>query len=314
MSRLLVLCLLLIATFSPIAVDAAEMTIAPGKTVLISDASTRTLAMIQADGTVTWRYKIVQLHDLHVLSNGNILFQKSWTHLIEINPKTNKVVWEYQCKPTKDGAGKVEAHAFQRLPNGDTMIAESGNARIIEVNPKGEIVKQIKLKVDKPRPHKDTRLVRKTKAGTYLVAHEYHGICREYDADGKVIWEYEVPLFDRERTGGNGTKSWGNALYSIQRLNNGNTLIGTGNGKSVIEVTPEKKIIWHLTSEDLEGIDLAWVTTVQVLKNGNYLINNCHAGPENPQLIEVDRDKKIVWTYKNWELFGRATTNSLILE
>ncbi|MFK7790722.1 MAG: PQQ-binding-like beta-propeller repeat protein [Phycisphaeraceae bacterium] len=314
MLRPLVLYLLLTATLSPLSVFAEDKTIAPGKKVMISDSSKQTLAMIEADGTIAWRYKIGPLHDLHVLNNGNILFQKNWTHIIEIDPKTNKVAWEYHCKPTEDGAGKVEAHAFQRLSDGNTMIAESGNARIIEVNPKGEIVKQIKLKVDQPRPHKDTRLVRKTKAGTYLVAHEYHGICREYDADGKVIWEYEVPLFDQPRVGGNGVKSFGNSLYSVQRLDNGNTLIGTGNGKSVIEVTPEKKIVWHLTDDDLEGIEFAWITTVQVLKNGNYLINNCHAGPENPQLIEVDRDKKVVWTYTNWEMFGRATTNSIVFE
>lgn len=314
MLRPLVLCLLLIATLLPMSVFAEDKTIAPGKKVIISDSSKRTLAIIEADGTIAWRYKIGPLHDLHVLPNGNILFQKNWTHLLEIDPKTDKVVWEYHCKPTKDGAGKVEAHAFQRLADGNTMIAESGNARIIEVNPEGEIVKTIKLQVDKPRPHKDTRLVRKTKAGTYLVAHEYHGICREYDADGKIIWEYEVPLFDKERTGGNNTKSWGNALYSVQRLDNGNTLIGTGNGKSVIEVTPDKKIVWHLTDDDLEGIEFAWITTVQVLKNGNYLINNCHAGKDNPQLVEVDRDKNVVWTYKNWELLGNATTNSIVFE
>ena len=314
MLRPLVLCLLLIATLLPMSVFAEDKTITPGKKVIISDSSKRTLAIIEADGTIAWRYKIGPLHDLHVLPNGNILFQKNWTHLLEIDPKTDKVVWEYHCKPTKDGAGKVEAHAFQRLADGNTMIAESGNARIIEVNPEGEIVKTIKLQVDKPRPHKDTRLVRKTKAGTYLVAHEYHGICREYDADGKIIWEYEVPLFDKERTGGNNTKSWGNALYSVQRLDNGNTLIGTGNGKSVIEVTPDKKIVWHLTDDDLEGIEFAWITTVQVLKNGNYLINNCHAGKDNPQLVEVDRDKNVVWTYKNWELLGNATTNSIVFE
>lgn len=314
MKRLLTLCLLLIATVLPTHAENNEKTIAPGRKVIISDSSKQTLALLEADGTIAWRVKIGPLHDLHVLPNGNILFQKNWTHILEVDPKTDKVVWEYHCKPTDEGAGKVEAHAFQRLEDGNTMIAESGNARIIEVNPKGEIVKQIKLQVDQPRPHKDTRLVRKTKEGTYLVAHEYHGLCREYDAEGKVIWEYEVPLFDKEPAGGNGVKSYGNALYSVQRLPNGNTLIGTGNGKSVIEVTPEKKVVWHLTPEDLDGIEFAWITTVQVLKNGNLIVGNCHAGEENPQLIEVDRDKKVLWSYTNWEMFGRATTNSVVYE
>ena len=46
------------------------------------------------------------------------------------------------------------------------------------------------------------------------------------------------------------------------RLVNGNTLIATGNGHSVLEVTPEKEIIWQINQNDLPGITLAWVTTL----------------------------------------------------
>ena len=297
MPRLLMLCLLLLATALPTFADEATKTIAPGRKVIISDSSKQTLALIDADGTIAWRYKIGPLHDLHVLDNGNILFQKNWTHILEINPKTNEVAWEYHCKPTKEGAGKVEAHAFQRLEDGNTMIAESGNARIIEVNPKGEIIKQIKLQVDQPRPHKDTRIVRKTKAGTYLVAHEYTGVCKEYDADGKVIWEYEVPLFDKPRASGNGVKSFGNSLYSVQRLDNGNTLIGTGNGKSVIEVTPEKKVVWHLTPEDLDGIEIFQnAGGIEVLKETDGDDGLGEAGMSERILADPDRYRQAVRT------------------
>jgi hypothetical protein len=34
------------------------------------------------------------------------------------------------------------------------------------------------------------------------------------------------------------------------------------------------------------------------------IFGNSHAGPDNPQLIEVTRDKKVVWTFKNFEVFG----------
>ena len=40
---------------------------------------------------------------------------------------------------------RIEVHAFQRLSNGQTMIAESGAKRILEVNAKGEIQKNIPL-------------------------------------------------------------------------------------------------------------------------------------------------------------------------
>jgi len=64
----------------------------------------------------------------------------------------------------------------------------------------------------------------------------------------------------------------------------------------------------------LPGIVLAWVTMVQVLPNGNIVFGNCHAGPDQPQLIEVTRDKKVVWTFKDQKMFGNSTVASQILE
>jgi hypothetical protein len=40
------------------------------------------------------------------------------------------------------------------------------------------------------------------------------------------------------------------------------------------------------------------------LPGGNIIIGNTHAGPENPQLIEVTRDKKVVWTFRDFNNFG----------
>lgn len=90
-------------------------------------------------------------------------------------------------KPAEPYDGKVEIHGFQRLENGLTMIAEPGNKRIIEVGRQGKIAHEVKLQVDKPHPHRVTRLVRKTAAGTYLVPHEGNGVVREYDSKSGVI-------------------------------------------------------------------------------------------------------------------------------
>ncbi|MDA0284988.1 MAG: PQQ-binding-like beta-propeller repeat protein, partial [Planctomycetota bacterium] len=196
---------------------------------------------------------------------------------------------------------------------GVTMIAESGPARIIEVNVDGKLLKEIALKVDHPHVHRDTRLARKIDNGNYLVCHEADGTVREYDSTGKVVWTFEVPLFNRERKGGHGVEGFGNQCFSVLRLKNGNTLIGSGNGHSILEVTPEKKVVWSIHQNDLAGIQLAWVTSLQVLPGGNILIGNCHAGPGNPQIIEVTRDKKVVWKFHDFERFGNALTNSQVL-
>ena len=274
--------------------------------VFVADSDKRRLAIVAEDGKLEWEVKVGAIHDAHLLPNGNILYQQGWTKVLEITP-TQQTVWEYDAG--KANAGKrVEVHAFQRLDNGNTMIAESGPARIIEVGTDGTVKHEIKLKTNKPNAHSDTRLVRKLATGNYLVAHESDGFVREYDSTGKIVWEYEIPLFGKDRKGGHGPEAFGNSVFSASRLANGNTLIGAGNGHSVLEVTPAKEIVWKIEQNDLPGITLAWVTRVERLANGNTLIGNCHAGPSNPQIIEVSPDKKVVWTWTDFEQFGNSTT------
>jgi len=281
--------------------------------VLAADDSTRRLAIVAPNGSLEWDVKISSIHDAHVLPNGNILFQQGWQKVVEVT-RDKKTVWEYDSGKMNGNEGKrVEVHAFQRLDNGLTMIAESGPARIIEVDQKGNLRHEVKLKVNHPNPHSDTRLVRKIANGNYLVAHESDGTVREYNPDGKIIWEYEVPLFGKPRKPGHGPEAFGNSVFSAVRLANGNTLIGAGNGHSVLEVTPDKEIVWKVEQNDLPEITLAWVTRVERLANGNTLIGNCHAGPENPQIIEIAPDKKVVWTFKDFKNFGNSMPVQAVL-
>lgn len=274
------------------------------------------LARVATDGVITWEMPWDGIHDIHVLPSGNILVQEKMRKVVEIDPKTKQVVWSYDSSTSNGNDGKkVEVHAFQPLPNGHLMIAESGPARIIEIDREGKIHHEIALEVDRPHPHTDTRLARKLDNGHYLVCHEADGKAREYDADGKVVWEYTVPLFGKKEQGGHGLDAFGNRLFSAIRLKNGNTLIGTGNGHSVIEVTPEKEIVWSLRQDDLEGIRFAWVTTLEVLPNGNYVIGNCHAGPGNPLLVEIEpKTKKVVWTFDHFDTFGNSVPNTQLLD
>jgi hypothetical protein len=273
--------------------------------VIAADSSTKTLASIAPDGRVEWRLPVGAIHDLHLLPDGHILYQDGWTRIVEIDGN-HRPVWDYNAKANGNAGRAVEVHAFQRLPDGTTMIVESGPARIIEIDREGKLLREIPLTVKNRSAHSDTRNARKTAAGTYLVAHEKDGVIREYDAQGKVIWEFDVPLFDKAPKGGHGPEAFGDQAYSAVRLDNGNTLIGTGNGHSVLEVTPEKAIVWKLEQNDLEGITLAWVTQVERLANGNTRFINCHAGLDNPQIIEVTPKKEVVWTFKDFKTFGNS--------
>ena len=274
------------------------------------------LVIVEPDGSIRWEMPWGGIHDIHWLDNGHILTRMGRSSVVEIDPESKQIVWQYDSATSNGNGGKkVEVHAFERLPNGRTMIAESGVARIIEVDREGQLKHQIDLVVDNPSTHSDTRLVRRTPQATYLVAHEADGKVREYDAQsGRVIWEYEVPMFGKPPKRGHGPEAFGNRLFSALRLPNGNTLIGTGNGHGVLEVNADKEIVWRLQQNELPGIRLAWVTTLEVLPNGNIVIGNCHAGKGQPLLVEIERDsKRVVWTFDRFDDFGNSVSNSLLV-
>ena len=300
---------LLVATFiSPLS---AEQT-GPKRRVFAADEGTRVAAIVDGEGKVLWQTKAGPVHDGHVLENGNVLVAQNYQSIAEFDT-SGKLVWRYDAKTNGNEQRPVEVHAFQRLANGLTMIVESGPTRIIEVDRDGKIQHEIKMKVRRSEAHRDTRLARKLANGHYLVAHEADGVVREYARNGDIVWEFDVPLFGKQPKGGHGPEGFGNSVFSAVRLANGNTLIGTGNGHSVLEVTPAKEIVWKLEQNDLPGITLAWVTTLQPLSNGNIIVGNCHAGRENPQLIEVTRKKEVVWTFNDFKLFGNATPVASVL-
>ena len=85
--------------------------------------------------------------------------------------------------------------------------------------------------------------------------------------------------------------------------------------EKVVEIDRNsKQIVWKLDQNDLPGIQLAWVTTLEVLSNGNYVIGDCHAGPGNPQLIEIEpKSKTVVLSFNQFEKWGNSVSNTQLL-
>ena len=272
------------------------------------------VAIVNPRGELEWEVECKHnSHDIALLENGNLLLHTGPAKVVEMTP-ARQVVWQYESRPKPPYVGRVEIHAFQRLPDGLTMIAESGNRRIIEVDRDGKIVKEVPLVVEHPEPHRDTRLARKLPSGHYLVCHEGDGTVREYDGEGKVVWSYTLDLAGRPRSGGHGPEGHGTECFAALRLASGNTLIACGNGNRVIEVTPVGKIVWSIEQKELPGITLAWVTTLELLPNGNLIVGNTHAGETNPQLFEVTREKKVVWTFRDFKNFGNSLAAAMVLD
>lgn len=279
--------LLLLTTLALIVPSIVAPSAATAQPLVLVSASYQkdVIALCELDGTVLWSHKTggperghAGHHEVQMLDNGNILFHDDWDVVKEMK-LDGTIVWSYT------GSG---VHAFTRLSDGNTMIAESGNGRIILVDPKGKVVSETPLGEG---GRGKTRQAEVLDNGNYLVCAENPGTVTEYDPSGKIVWEFEI----------------GTRVYGAIRLKNGNTLIGSGSGNSVLEVSPEKDVLWeHKGRVPGTKIDLHWVACLKELPDGNVIVDNCHAGPDNPQLFELDRDRKVVWEFNRFDLVGNG--------
>ncbi|MFN9267589.1 MAG: hypothetical protein ACK5V1_02980 [Planctomycetaceae bacterium] len=284
----------------------------PGHRLLAADKGR--VCLVDPSGKTEWEYvNKAECHDLWLLENGNVLLPLGRNKIAEVT-RDGKIAWEYESRPLASNKAHVEVHAFQPLPEGRVMIAESGNRRLVEVDRAGQVVHIVPLTIERPDPHRDTRMARKLASGNYLVCHEADGKVREYDPHGTVVWTYALDLAGRPRSPGHGPEGHGTEVYGAVRLKNGHTLIAGGNNNRVIEVNPAGETVWSIDQKELPGITLAWVTQLHVLPNGNIIVGNCHAGDQNPQLFEVTREKRVVWRFRDFETFGNSLAASQVLD
>jgi hypothetical protein len=94
----------------------------------------------------SWGQKRLELpHHPTLLENGNILIfdngskNRKYSRIIELNPSTEKIVWEYKDKPPESFFSPWGG-ASQRLPNGNTLITDSVKGRVFEITKNGEMV------------------------------------------------------------------------------------------------------------------------------------------------------------------------------
>ena len=119
----------------------------PGN-VIFSYRSNDVIGVIdRRTGAIVWAWGPGVLdgqHKPHMLPNGNILIfdngpLRGWSRVIEYNPLTGQIDWEYTGEP-KESFFSPYISGAQRLPNGNTLICEGGKSHLFEVTSGGEIV------------------------------------------------------------------------------------------------------------------------------------------------------------------------------
>ncbi|MBI2899553.1 MAG: PQQ-binding-like beta-propeller repeat protein [Planctomycetes bacterium] len=107
----------------------------------------------------------------------------------------------------------------------------------------------------------------RTTAGHTLVC-DQTGV-REFDRSGRELWSYTTNV---------------QYAWAAVRLENGNTLIANTNYNQVIEVNPQREIVWQADS-------MNYPYDVQRLENGNTLVAEYYGN----RVSELDPQKNRVW-------------------
>jgi hypothetical protein len=125
----------------------------PNGDVMTTCRSTDDILIIdKRTGDIRWRWGkgiLAHPHNPTLLENGNILVYDNGNHrrlhpldysrVVEVNPSTRKIEWEYKAKSLDDFYSSIVSSA-QRLPNGNTLICEGHPGRVFEVTREGEMV------------------------------------------------------------------------------------------------------------------------------------------------------------------------------
>ena len=238
---------------------------------------------------MVWEYKFPSIAVIfQVLPDGHVLYAHGGnpTGVDEID-RDKKIVWTYVSKCP-------QVLGCQRLDNGNTLVAEQGPCQAVEVNPKGEVVHVTKMTTTEKGTIARCAASTSSPTATSWPPTKARGPSAKYDPDGKVVWEYTK------------VENCGDAL----RLDNGNTLISCGTQKRLIEVTPAGEVVWEFGAKDAPELNLTWVGSLQVLKNGHYVVGNFLRGQEGKgaHAFEVTHDKKVVWTFADHDLAKSIAT------
>ena len=116
--------------------------------LLVSLRNLDLVAVVDAEGRrVLWSWGegvLERQHHPTVLPNGHVLVydngsRRGWSRIVEVDPRSSKIVWQYRGSAAQPFYSETRGSA-ERLPNGNTLVAESNRGRAFELGPDGEIV------------------------------------------------------------------------------------------------------------------------------------------------------------------------------
>lgn len=123
--------------------------------ILFSMRAIDTIGVIRKNtGEIIWAWGPGKLQGQHIpvmLDDGRILVfdngesgidiknSREYSRVLEVDPRTDEVVWEYVAEPPSKFYSSSRGSS-QRLPNGNTLVTDSNTGRLFEITREGECV------------------------------------------------------------------------------------------------------------------------------------------------------------------------------
>ena len=200
------------------------------------------------------------------------------------NENTRTVYFEPKMRP-------LEIHSCQPLEDGGMLVAV--NKVLLELTSEGKIKKMIKIPYLRNEKRLQMKTVRKLSDGGYVISACAQNKVYILNQKGMVtrtinLEKIELPTKIRR-------------IHGVEVLENGNVLIGTGYGSSLIEIDKKDKVVWSLIPDDLPTVGLKYVGGFVVRDNGNIIVAAYNSGYP---MFEINREKQLVWKVRRDKELG----------
>ncbi len=242
-----------------------DATMLPDGNVLFSRMSGA--GIVSPEKKLVWNYDApvgTEVHSAQYLDKDHVLIMRNGTpaQAMIMNIRSNQPEKVVEI-PTTTKAIHGQFRHIRMTPAGTLLVPHLGEGKVVEYDLSGKVLWQAAA----ANPWQALRL----ENGNTLISGDARSYVREINAKGETVWELtqkDVPDYK---------------LFNIQgaeRLKNGNTVFCSwcANGLKdtkqwehtvqVLEVTPEKKVVWALR-EWTPPEDLGTATSIQLLDEGD---------------------------------------------
>lgn len=247
--------------------------------------------VLEPDGSVRWLQEgCGHVHQCALAADGSLYVGNGAYYRVEKPGTGGEVVCirENPEDPINTGFG------FDFAADGSVVFFDNLARRIVHGEKQIATDTSSKDRSAMMNRHWHHRLGRVTAKGTYVVTCPGAHCVREYDGEGRLVWEQYQDGF----------------VFDARRLGNGNTIVS-----SLVQIgewTPDHECVWSLKPEELPALKLNNLSGVSVRGNGNLVIgtfeNGAKGGEEIASAFEITREKELVWA------FAAEDLNTLVAE